>query len=140
MDADEVLALHHDATLDRITEHKVVLLIQDTTELDVTRREEKMRAAGPLNDESRIGFLTMRCWPSLQGYRLGCEIAERDAAILRDGVDANDHAVDRSAARAISDVVIGARHVVYVLRLGHRRPQNPAHRQCLPRQSGTAQA
>lgn len=56
VDADEVLAPHYDATLDRIAEHKVVLLIQDTTELDVTRREEKMIGAGPLNDESRIGF------------------------------------------------------------------------------------
>lgn len=53
---DDVLAPHYDATLDRIAEHKVVLLIQDTTELDVTRREEKMQGAGPLNDESRIGF------------------------------------------------------------------------------------
>ena len=54
--SEDVLSPHFDATLDRIAEHKVVLLIQDTTELDVTRREEKMQGAGPLNDESRIGF------------------------------------------------------------------------------------
>lgn len=56
VDADDLLLPHYDATLDRIAQHKVVLLIQDTTELDVTRREEKMQGAGPLNDESRIGF------------------------------------------------------------------------------------
>lgn len=56
VDAHEVLAPHQDATLDRMAEQDVVLLIQDTTEIDVTRREEKMKGAGPLNDESRIGF------------------------------------------------------------------------------------
>jgi hypothetical protein len=56
VDSDDVLAPHYDATLDRIAEHKVVLLAQDTTEIDITRPEEKMDGAGPLNDESRIGF------------------------------------------------------------------------------------
>lgn len=52
----DVLAPHQDATLDRIAEQDVVLLIQDTTEIDVTRPGEEMDGAGPLNDESRVGF------------------------------------------------------------------------------------
>lgn len=56
VDDQEVLAPHQDATLDRIAKQSVALLIQDTTEIEVTRREEKMEGAGPLNDESRIGF------------------------------------------------------------------------------------
>ena len=56
VDEQEVLAPHHDATLDRIAKQKVVLLVQDTTEIDVTRPEKQMEGAGPLNDESRVGF------------------------------------------------------------------------------------
>jgi hypothetical protein len=56
VDAENVLAPHRESTLKRITEHDVVLLIQDTTELDLTRPEERMVGAGPLNDESRWGL------------------------------------------------------------------------------------
>ena len=34
----------------------VVLIAQDTTELDITRPNEVMAGAGPLNDSSRVGF------------------------------------------------------------------------------------
>lgn len=57
VDVDEVLNPHRDATLKRIAEHEVVLLVQDTTEIEVTRANEEMEGAGPLNDESRIGFM-----------------------------------------------------------------------------------
>ncbi len=56
VDAQKVLAPHRVATLKRIAEHDVVLLIHDTTELDLTRPQERMEGAGPLNDESRCGF------------------------------------------------------------------------------------
>ena len=56
VEAADLLAPHQDAVLDRIAEQEVVLLIQDTTELDLTRPEEQMAGAGPLNDESRVGF------------------------------------------------------------------------------------
>lgn len=56
VEEQEVLKPHQDATLERIRDQDVVLLIQDTTEIDVTRREEKVQGAGPLNDESRLGF------------------------------------------------------------------------------------
>jgi hypothetical protein len=52
--ADLVLRPHRDATLDRIRTQAVVLIAQDTTELDLTRRQEKV--GGPLNDESRWGL------------------------------------------------------------------------------------
>ena len=51
-----VLAPHQQATQQRLQQYPVVLLVQDTTELEVTRREEVMGGAGPLNDASRRGF------------------------------------------------------------------------------------
>jgi hypothetical protein len=53
---DEVLFPHRGATLERIRAQKVVLIPQDTTELDLTRPHEIMVGAGPLNDGSRVGF------------------------------------------------------------------------------------
>jgi Transposase Tn5 dimerisation domain/Transposase DNA-binding len=51
-----ILKPHHDATLARIREQAVVLIPQDTTELDLTRPHEIMAGAGPLNDVARVGF------------------------------------------------------------------------------------
>jgi Transposase Tn5 dimerisation domain/Transposase DNA-binding len=53
---DGILLPHRAATLERIRAEKVVLIPQDTTELDLTRPHEIMVGAGPLNDESRVGF------------------------------------------------------------------------------------
>jgi hypothetical protein len=53
---ERVLQPHRQATLQRMTMHPVVLLIQDTTEADVTRPQERMKGAGPLSDESQWGF------------------------------------------------------------------------------------
>jgi Transposase Tn5 dimerisation domain/Transposase DNA-binding len=53
---DQVLSPHRTAALERIRAQKVVLIPQDTTELDMTRPHEIMAGAGPLNDESRVGF------------------------------------------------------------------------------------
>lgn len=52
----KVLMPHRAATLKRIAEQSVVLLVQDTTELDLTRPDQQMRKSGPLNSESRWGF------------------------------------------------------------------------------------
>jgi Transposase Tn5 dimerisation domain/Transposase DNA-binding len=51
-----LLTSHHDATVARIRAQTVVLIPQDTTELDVTRPQEIMAGAGPLNDSARLGF------------------------------------------------------------------------------------
>ena len=56
VDEQEVLKPHQDATLNRIAEHDVVLLVEDTTEFDVTRPEEQMEGSGPLSDEFHVGF------------------------------------------------------------------------------------
>jgi hypothetical protein len=54
--AEEVLRPHSDATLARIAEHPVVLLPQDTTELDFSRPKKPVKGAGPLSYEERTGF------------------------------------------------------------------------------------
>lgn len=56
VDAATVLAPHRDATLQRIRQHAVVIVAQDTTEIDITRKQERMLGAGPLGDDARRGF------------------------------------------------------------------------------------
>jgi hypothetical protein len=56
--AAAVLQPHRDATLRRIAQHPVVLLPQDTTELDFTAKKDKSQGLGPLSDEHRVGLLT----------------------------------------------------------------------------------
>jgi len=53
-DAAKVLKPHHDATVARIRVHEVVIVAQDTTEIELVRKQE--RVGGPLNDESRYGL------------------------------------------------------------------------------------
>ena len=52
---DKVLQPHFDATRQRIAEHEVVLFVQDTTEIDVTRPEQQVVGAGPMDCLSRRG-------------------------------------------------------------------------------------
>lgn len=52
---EELLAPHQAATLERIAGHRVVLLAQDTTELDYSAH--RPAGAGPLTSEERVGFL-----------------------------------------------------------------------------------
>jgi len=54
--AERVLQPHRRATLQRLAMHPIVLMIQDTTEIDITRRKERMKGAGPMSDESQWGF------------------------------------------------------------------------------------
>lgn len=46
---------HRQATLERARQSDVVLLVQDTTELDVTRPGQQVAGAGPMDCESRRG-------------------------------------------------------------------------------------
>jgi len=55
-DVKSILKPCQDAALKRIQEQRVVLAAQDTTEIDVTRRHEKMEGAGPLSNANRLGF------------------------------------------------------------------------------------
>lgn len=52
---EEILAPHQRATRDRIAQHPVVLIVQDTTELDYS--DHPPAGAGPLNSEKQRGFL-----------------------------------------------------------------------------------
>lgn len=53
-DAANVLQPHREATLERIRVERVVIVAQDTTEVNLTRRQE--RVGGPLNDLGRWGI------------------------------------------------------------------------------------
>ena len=54
---DNVLQPHVDATRQRMAAQPVVLLAQDTSEIDVTRPEQQVTGAGPLDGNSRRGAL-----------------------------------------------------------------------------------
>jgi hypothetical protein len=57
IDGDAVLRPHRDATLARMRQCPVVLVAQDTTEIDLTRRNERVAGAGPLGEGGgRLGF------------------------------------------------------------------------------------
>lgn len=53
---DKVLAPHIARTKERMAQHPVVLLVQDTTEVDLTRPDQEVAGAGEL-DGARRGFL-----------------------------------------------------------------------------------
>jgi hypothetical protein len=54
---DSVLQPHVDATRQRIAAQSVVVLAQDTSEVDVTRPAQQVAGAGPLDGDSRRGAL-----------------------------------------------------------------------------------
>jgi hypothetical protein len=52
-----ILEPHAEATRQRVAQQKVVLLVQDTTEVDMTRPEQPVVGAGPLAGSTRRGAL-----------------------------------------------------------------------------------
>lgn len=52
---DNVLQPHKDATRRRLAQHPVVILPQDTTEIELTRPQQQVVGAGPLDDGPRRG-------------------------------------------------------------------------------------
>ncbi len=56
VDFENVLQPHIEATTRRIAEHPVVILAQDTTEIDLTRPEQQVVGAGPLSSDTRRGL------------------------------------------------------------------------------------
>ena len=52
---DKVLQPHVAATYKRIEQTDFVLVVQDTTELDLTRPQQQVKGAGPMQSESRRG-------------------------------------------------------------------------------------
>jgi hypothetical protein len=53
----KVLEPHCQRALQRMAEHKVVLLVQDTTEVDLTRPQQEVKGAGDLDGSRRGVFL-----------------------------------------------------------------------------------
>ena len=53
---EKILEPHVASTLQRIQNHEVVLALQDTTELDLTRPNRRVKDAGPMNWDARWGF------------------------------------------------------------------------------------
>jgi hypothetical protein len=54
---ENILQAHNDAARRRIAAQPVAILAQDTTEVDLTRPEQSVRGAGPLDGNSRVGAL-----------------------------------------------------------------------------------
>jgi hypothetical protein len=55
--AQQIFDSHAQATIERIRRTKIALLVQDTTEIDLTRPESVVLGAGPLNSDSQLGCL-----------------------------------------------------------------------------------
>ena len=53
---EKILQPHIEATLERISQAEVALLVQDTTDLDLTRPKQQVKGAGPLEYETRRGL------------------------------------------------------------------------------------
>jgi len=53
---DDVLQPHIDATRRRIKEQSVVIMVQDTTEIDLTRPQQQVVGTGPMDGSSRRGI------------------------------------------------------------------------------------
>ena len=52
---EKILQPHIEATRERISQSEVVLLVQDTTDLDLTRPNQQVKGAGPLEYDTRRG-------------------------------------------------------------------------------------
>lgn len=52
---EKVISPHISATLKRVCEQKVVICVQDTTEIDVTRPQQQVQDTGPLDGSTRHG-------------------------------------------------------------------------------------
>ena len=52
---DRILETHYAKTIERAAQEKKVLLIQDTTELNLTRPNEQVHGAGPMSSVSQFG-------------------------------------------------------------------------------------
>lgn len=77
VDFENVLRPHLEATARRMAEQPVVVLVQDTTEIDLTRPEQQVVGAGPLGRDSRRGvFLHPLIGFTPDGTPLGLAYAE----------------------------------------------------------------
>ncbi len=84
--ADKVLCPHTEETLRRMANTPVALVLQDTTELDYSAKQGKLKDAGPINRETHVGMLLHpQIVVTPEGIHLGILDAEmwtRDAETL----------------------------------------------------------
>lgn len=52
---EKIHAPHYAMTKQRVAEHSVCLLVQDTTELDLTRPNQQVKGTGPMSSNSQFG-------------------------------------------------------------------------------------
>ena len=83
---EKILEPHQERTRQRIAEQSVALVVQDTSEIDLTRPEQVVRGAGPLDNSARRGvFLHALQAFTVDGTPLGMAWSEtwaRDEASL----------------------------------------------------------
>jgi hypothetical protein len=53
---DEIFLQHNQASRDRCAQHKLIYLVQDTTEVDLTKPQQQVEGAGPIGAGKRRGF------------------------------------------------------------------------------------
>jgi hypothetical protein len=84
---ENILESHQQASLARIAAQEVVILAQDTTEVDLTRPEQQVEGAGPLDHSRRGALLHLLHAFSVDGTPLGTLHAETwtrdDSAAVR---------------------------------------------------------
>jgi hypothetical protein len=92
--ADKVLQPHVAHTVQRLAEQKVVLLVQDTTEVDLTRPEQEVVGAGDLEGSRRGFFLHLMQAFTPDGTPLGtvgAEILNRTDGVSHASAAQKDH-------------------------------------------------
>ena len=100
IDENGILKPHKDATLKRIQEQKVILAVQDTTEIEVTRPNKNMENAGPLNDASRLGFYNHAMLAlNTEGIPLGIIGADMHARDMADFLKGKEDKNDKEKSR-----------------------------------------
>lgn len=73
---ETVLESHVESSKARVTEHPVVLLVQDSTEIELTRPKQQVNGAGYLSDDRRGVLLHMQQAFTPEGTPLGTISAE----------------------------------------------------------------
>jgi hypothetical protein len=69
---ENILGAHLQQSLMRMAEHSTVLLVQDTTEMDMSQPRRRIRGAGPLDDSPRQGaFVHLMHAFTMDGIPLG---------------------------------------------------------------------
>ena len=107
-----ILSKHFECTRGRCSQQSVVLLIQDTTEVDLTQLTEQMDGAGPLDNNNRFGaFVHPLLAMDGNGVPLGfawvkmwaCELQQPDLQTVSTAATAPETASSHDAAQVTSN-------------------------------------